>query len=170
MPKGEAPCRVQKTPAALLINLKDDFLHTFDNRTKTGFAFLERFKGMNALRHIDADTYHAGDLAIGISQGQAVGLENQVVYDGAADIGVTVQCCANWFVIVGVADDLGDIFSDRCLSQAYRIVWPSALAMSSTAVSAVLFSRSRIGFDSTTSKEPAMPDSAMSSQARWASR
>ena len=51
-----------------------------------------------------------------------------------------------------------------------RIVWPSALATSSTAVSAVVFSRSRIGFASTTSKEPTMPDSAISSQARWASR
>ena len=36
--------------------------------------------------------------------------------------------------------------------------------------SAVVFSRSRIGFDSTTSNEPTIPDSAISSQARWASR
>ncbi len=41
---------------------------------------------------------------------------------------------------------------------------PSALATSSTAVSAVVFSRSRIGFASTTSSEPARPDSATSSQ------
>ena len=52
----------------------------------------------------------------------------------------------------------------------YRIVWPSALATSSTAVRAVAFSRSRIGLDSTTSNDPTMFDSAMSSQARCASR
>src|SRR5215218_5969715 len=47
------------------------------------------------------------------------------------------------------------------------IVAPSALATSSTASSAVVFSRSRIGFTSTTSSEPARPDSATSSIARW---
>ena len=51
-----------------------------------------------------------------------------------------------------------------------RIDLPSALATSSTAVSAVVFSRSRIGLASTISNEPTMPDSAMSSQARCASR
>jgi len=39
-----------------------------------------------------------------------------------------------------------------------------------TAVSAVVFSRSRIGFASTTSNEPAIPDSEISSHARCASR
>ena len=51
-----------------------------------------------------------------------------------------------------------------------RIVLPSALASSSTASDAVAFSRSRIGFTSTTSSEPARPDSATSSSARCASR
>ena len=52
----------------------------------------------------------------------------------------------------------------------YKIVLPSALATSSTASCAVAFSRSRIGFTSTTSIEPAIRDSATSSSARWASR
>ena len=56
------------------------------------------------------------------------------------------------------------------VSRPQRIVWPSALATRSTAVWAVRFARSRIGFDSTTSNEPTIPDSAISSQARCASR
>ena len=51
-----------------------------------------------------------------------------------------------------------------------RIVLPRALATSSTASCAVAFSRSRIGFTSTTSSEPTSPDSATSSSARCASR
>ncbi len=51
-----------------------------------------------------------------------------------------------------------------------RIVLPRALATSSTAVRPVRFSRSRMGFTSTTSSEPAWPDSATSSSARCASR
>ena len=51
-----------------------------------------------------------------------------------------------------------------------RIDWPSALAASSTAIAALPFSRSRIGFTSTSSSEPTNPDSARSSHARCASR
>ncbi len=52
----------------------------------------------------------------------------------------------------------------------HRIDWPSALAASSTAIAALPFSRSRIGFTSTSSSEPTSPDSARSSHARCASR
>ena len=58
----------------------------------------------------------------------------------------------------------------RAATSSQMIVAPSALATSSTAVAAVVFSRSRIGFTSTTSSERAMPDSATSSIARCASR
>ena len=54
--------------------------------------------------------------------------------------------------------------------RAQRIVLPRALATSSTASCAVAFSRSRIGFTSTISSDPARPDSATSSSARCASR
>ena len=51
-----------------------------------------------------------------------------------------------------------------------RIVWPSALAMSSTASEAVRFSRSRIGFTSHTSIDRSFPDDAIISIASWTSR
>ena len=55
------------------------------------------------------------------------------------------------------------------IHHGYRIDCPSALAASSTAIAALPFSRSRIGFTSTSS-EPTRPDSARSSHARCASR
>ncbi len=51
-----------------------------------------------------------------------------------------------------------------------RMRAPRALAASSTASAAVSFSRSRIGFTSTSSSESRRPDSATSSSARCASR
>ena len=54
--------------------------------------------------------------------------------------------------------------------RCHKMRAPRALATSSTASLAVWFSRSRIGLTSTTSRERARPDSAMSSSARCASR
>ena len=51
-----------------------------------------------------------------------------------------------------------------------RIVWPSALAMSSTARDAVRFSRSRIGFTSHTSIDRSLPEDASISIASCTSR
>ena len=51
-----------------------------------------------------------------------------------------------------------------------RIVWPSALAMSSTASVAVRFSRSRIGFTSHTSIDRSLPEDASISIASCTSR
>ena len=53
---------------------------------------------------------------------------------------------------------------------AQMMRWPSAEQISSTASSPVMFSRSRIGFTSTTSSEPTAPASETSSIARCASR
>src|SRR5207244_5521111 len=58
----------------------------------------------------------------------------------------------------------------RGILHPHRIRAPSALAASSTASFPVSFSRSRIGFTSTSSSESRSDDSAISSSARWASR
>ena len=68
------------------------------------------------------------------------------------------------------SSQLGVESHSRAATSSQMIVAPSALATSSTAVAAVVFSRSRIGFTSTTSSERALPDSATSSIARCASR
>jgi len=58
----------------------------------------------------------------------------------------------------------------RNLRTGGRALSARALAASSTAIDALPFSRSRIGFTSTSSSDATTPDSARSSHARWASR
>ena len=64
----------------------------------------------------------------------------------------------------------GAILRTRAAEGSQMMRWPSAEQISSTASSPVMFSRSRIGFTSTTSSEPTAPASETSSIARCASR
>ena len=106
------------------------------------------------------------DEAAALRRAAEAHLEEYVAADGALVVPGVARV-----VVASAPTPRGRHLRDgRGRSRPYRIVCPSALATSSTAVRAVRFSRSRIGFDSTTSNEPAMPDSAISSHARWASR